>query len=369
MFAAHKNDTVLGTKLWFCALWLMFLHYTISYTPYNVGYVHLFSLGAALVSILLCLYKAFLIDQSDALTRAFQIAVLAYLAANVLLTENKNLLYLFCLVISCKDVSFRKIVNAYLAFFLFYFAFSILKEYLGIHPPVRFPKRHLLPFLPTYRLTLGFDHYNGLAMWLMAILLMYMLTRYKHRRLTLYLAGFVYSFILFFFTSSRTSFLISFLGVFLLAWQYLRPEDFERIPKIQIFSTALILLPVVLMFLCMIFYTPENALLQAINHLLSTRIYLGRRYISEIGLSLFGSSEPTNIMLDFLFLSIAHTNGILGSAFYAALLVIGAYRAIKYKQWDVWIVIIMFTMFGLSEQGFRNMFMMMLYPAFAKLDE
>lgn len=365
----HKNDTVFGTKLWFCALWLMFLHFTISYTPYNIGYVHLFSLGTALASILLCLYKIFLIDQSDALTRAFQIAVLAYLAANVLLAGTLNLLYLFCLVISCKDVSFRKIAKAYLAFFLFYLAFSILKEYLGIQPPVSFPMRHVLPFLPTYCLTLGLGHYNDLGMWLMAILLMYILIRYQNRRLSLYFAGFAYSFVLFFLTSSRTSFLISFLSVFLLAWQYLRPKDFERIPKIQIFSAALILLPIVLMFLCMIFYTPENALLQAVNHLLSGRIYLGWKCIYEYGLSLFGTSEPVSIMLDFLFLSLAYSNGIVGSALYATLLVISAYRAIKYKQWDVWIVIIMFTMYGLSEYGFRSSLMMMLYPAFAKLDE
>lgn len=363
----HKNDTVLGSKLWFCALWLMFLHY-IAYSSHLAYSLHTISLCAAVVSVLLCLYKIFLIDRQDStLTTVFQIITLACLAANILIARVTNLLYLFCLVISCKDVSFRKIVKAYLAFLLLHLAFNLIQMCFGSIPFDSLHARYKFGFLSTYKLMLGFGHYNDFGMWLMSILLMYILTQYQHRRLSLYLAGFAYSFILFILTSSRTSFLISFLSVFLLAWQFLRPKDFERIPKIQFFSAALILLPIASMFLSMIFYTPENALSAELNHLLSTRVALGHDCIHNLGLSFFGKSP--SIIYDFLFLSLAYNNGIPGMLLYITLLVISAYRALKYKQWDVWIVIIMITMYCLSESGFRSTLMMMLYPAFAKLDE
>lgn len=353
--------------LWFSALWLQFFRLLVLNLPKHhwvfapcLDYINVLIWG-------LCAYKFFFFDHHKAKMLWFSGVVFysALLSTMIVDTEDtRELLNLFVLVLSCKEVSFRKITWLYLAYYFLRLCENLLITALGFADSVAWSGRFGM-----LRLTLNFGHYNSLGAWLMLMILTSMLALHKKKDIRIYLCGIAASCLLLYLTSSRTSFIVALLGTILLCLQSRHPNTLERIPKFRMWATLMPLGLITLMFLLTILYDKNNSFFAMLPGNFAARLFLGQQYLTNFQFNLFGTAIPSPMFLDFMFLSMAHYNGIICTLAYTALLVLSTHRAVAYKQWDVWIVIIMIVLFSLSEMYMRTFSMMMLYPAFAKLDE
>lgn len=352
--------------LWFSALWLQFFRLLVLNLPKHhwifapcLDYINVLIWG-------LCAYKFFFFDHHRAKTLWFSGVVFygALLSTMIVDTENtREMLNLFVFVLSCKDVSFRKITRHYLVYYSLFLCENLLITALGFAENTVLSGRFGM-----LRLTLNFGHYNCFGMWLMMILLA-MLVLYKQNSIYTYLGGLIGSCLLLYLTSSRTSFLVAILGVFLLYWVNRHPDSLSQIPKLPIWSDLMVLGSIALIFLLTIFYSRDSAFFSMLPRNYAARLAYGQDCLLNSGFSLFGTSKPFHVYLDILFINIGYYNGIVCTVCYIALLVLSAHRAAVGKHWDIWIVILMLTLYSLSECLLRSTDMMMLYPAFAKLDE
>lgn len=353
--------------LWFSALWLQFFRLLVLNLPKHhwifapcLDYINVLIWG-------LCAYKFFFFDHHKAKTLWFSGVVFygALLSAMIVDSEDtREMLNLFVFVLSCKDVSFRKITRHYLVYYSLFLCENLLITALGFAEITVFSGRFGM-----LRLRLNFDHYNHLGAWLMLIILTSMLALYKKKDIRVYLCGIAASCLLLYLTSSRTAFIVALLGTILLCLQSRHPNTLERIPKFRVWATLMPLGLIALMFLLTILYDKNNSFFAMLPGTFAARLSLGQQYLMDSRFHLFGTTIPSPMFLDFMFLSMAHYNGIICTIAYTVLLVLSSHRAAVYKQWDVWIVIIMIVFFSLSEMYMRTFSMMMLYPAFAKLDE
>ncbi len=358
--------------IWFVTLWLQFFALLILNTPRYRFWAFRSTEIMHYLAWALGLYKLYFLDRHDKKTLCFATAVLIFAFADTfnseLFFERKDLLNLFLLVLSSKDISFRKICRHYLVYYIIFLCQNLLFCALGMTNQIWWGKRNLLPFLPLNTFVLGFTHYNALGMWIMGMIMLSMLVLYKRKTAYMYLVGLAASFLLFYLTASRTSFIIAALSVCFLYVQYRYPKLLERIPKLSLISALIIIGSIAFMFAITIFYDESSSVFSHIPLSFCHRLEKGQNCIFGPGLTLLGQIEPIPF-LDFMFVSIAYHHGIACTISFIALLVLSAHRAITYKQWDVWILVIMITFYSLSEFGMQTPTMMLLYPAFAKLDE
>lgn len=358
--------------LWFSALWLQFFRLLVLNLPKHYWF---FAPCLDYINVLiwgLCAYKFFFFDHHKAKTLWFSGVVFYGALLSTMLVDSEStreMFNLFVFVLSCKDVSFRKITRHYLAYYSLFLCENLLLTALKLTDRIAFSDRYLLPFLPLHTYLLGFPHYNWFGMWLMMMILLAMLVLYKRNSIYTYLGGLAGSCLLLYLTSSRTSFIVAVLGVVLLYWLNRHPNFPERIPKLPIWSDLMVLGSIVFIFLLIIFYNNDSAFYSMFPRNFAARLAYGQDCLLNSGFSLFGTSEIFHVYLDILFINIGYYNGIVCALCYIALLVLSVHRAAAGKQWDIWIVILMLTLYSLSECLLNSANMMMLYPAFAKLDE
>lgn len=359
--------------IWFVTLWLQFIALLILNTPRYRFWAFRSAEIMHYLAWALGLYKLYFLDHHDKKTLCFATAILIFAFADTfnseLFFERKDLLNLFLLVLSCKGISFRRICRHYLVFYVIFLCQNLLFCALGMKTEIWWGKRMLLPFMPLNMFVLGFTHYNALGMWIMGMIMLSMLVLYKHKTAYIYLIGLAASLLLFYLTASRTSFVISVLSVCFHYVLYRYPKLMERVPKLSLCTALIIVGAIAFMFAITIFYDGSSSVFAWIPDSFHLRLAYGQECIFGPGLRLLGQTEALPDFLDFMFLNIAYHHGAACSAIFAVLLILSAGRAIETKQWDVWILVILITFYSLSEFGMQTPTMMLLYPAFAKLDE
>lgn len=369
VFAKLKNSTALGEKLWFAALWLQFFFIICMTMPFNQGLAGRLIKCVMLLSIGLCCIKILLIDQMSAKALGVSAVVLFLCAVSALIARQLLFLGLMALVISCRDISFQRIIGHYASFCVVYIVLTLLLFALGYLHSSTFGIRYSIGFLKIRCYDLGFTHYNYAAMWFfLAVQCLTMAVPQKHKGAA-NLLGICIMSIVFLITASRTTYLLSLFTFAALFIRQYHPRALGRSSNYRLISALLILGMITAMFFLAYVYSPQNPLLVLINKLLSWRLAFSQFYLKPGMLFLFGNpSNYSGPILDYMYLYIAFRFGIVAMLIYIGIQIYAADRCIRAGRLDLWIIAIIFVAYSLYEKSLQSCITMMLYPAFAKLD-
>lgn len=370
MLAKLKDNTALGEKLWFAALWLQFFFIICLTMPFNHGLAHKLIECAMLLSIGLCCVKIFLVDRMSVKALMVTAVVLILCTVSALAAQQRLFLGLMALVMSCRRISFRRIIQHYVLFCIGYIVLTLLLYAVGYLHSSTFGIRYSLGFLKIWCYDLGFTHYNYAAMWFfLAVLCTAMIVPPKNRS-CMSLLGICLMSIIFCITASRSTFLLSLCAFAALFFQQRYPKALERSNNFRIFSAFLILGMIGTMFLLSYLFTDESPLFALLNKLSSLRLESSQFYLkSEMFLLVDNTTREPGPVLDFMYLYIAYRFGIVAMLIYIGIQIYAADRCIRAGRLDFWIIAVILVAYSLYENSLRGCIMMMLYPAFAKLDE
>lgn len=359
----------IGEKLWFTALWVQFFYIACITMPWNHGLAHLFIECTMLASIMLCCVKIFFVDRESAKALCLAAAVLAVSTVSALAAHQRHFLGLIALVMGCRDISFRRIIRHYFRFCLIYIALTLFLFSLGCLPSNTSGIRYAGSILKSWQFDLGFIHYNYAAMWFFLAALCTALTVPRQFAARTNLLCIALMLGIFCITSSRTVLIISILTFPVLLVQQFYPGFLERISKIRVLSAVGILALIATVFVLTYLYSPDRPFIKLVNRLLSGRLNLGHYCLNLQTLGYLGHPGEPPVFLDFLYLYICYRFGIPALVLYVGLQLYAADRLIRFRQWDFWIAAVIMVVYSLSEYSMRSCIMMMLYPAFARLDE
>lgn len=370
MSAKLKINTALGEKLWFAALWLQFFYVFCIAMPFNHGLAHRLIELAMLLSVGLCWVKILFADQMPPKAQLAAAAALILCTVSALIAHQRSFLGLMALVMSCRRISFRRIIRHYALFCIGCIALTLLLHAGGYLPANFSGVRYTIGSLKIWRNDLGFAHYNYAAMWFFLTVWCMVLLAPQKSRAWMSLLGICLMCIVFCVTASRTTFLLSLCGLGAFFFLHRHPKALGQSAGFRSLSALLILGMVAAMFLLSCLFTTENSLLMGINSLVSGRLQLSQFYLKPGMLSLFGtSSAVSGPILDFMYLFIAWRFGILAMLLYIGIQVYAADRCLRAGHLDYWLTAVILAAYCLYENSLCSCITMMLYPAFAELEE
>lgn len=370
MPAKLKNNTALGESLWFSALWLQFFFILCITMPFNQGLAHRLIEFAMVLSIELCCVKLLLEDKLSTKELWFTAAALALCTASAWIARQRPFLGLMALVMSCRRISFRKILQHYALFCIGYIVLTLLLFAAGYLHTNTLSIRYTIGPLKIWSNDLGFTHYNYAAMWFfLAALCIAVIVPPKYRTCAS-LLGICLMSIVFCITASRTAFALSLWVFGALIFQRRHPTAPGKCRNFRIFSALLILGMVSAMFLLSYLFNAENPIYVLANKLVSCRLAFSQFYLKPEMLFLLGNpSRMPGPVLDFMYLNIAYRFGIAAMLLYIGLQVYAADRCIRAGRLDYWILAVTLAAYSLYENSLHSCIMMMLYPAFAMLEK
>lgn len=198
-------------------------------------------------------------------------------------TENKNLIFLFLMIIAVSDVCFSKILKTY-----------IWTSGLCIGTVILFSTLDLIPLRDDFsearpRCALGFDFVTTGANFWMYLVLVYIC--YRRKRITWIEAGIleIITYVFFALTDTKNAFAITTLAIVLAMILKIWNEQFGR--KIfSFFIQYITLIGILLIGTLTFFFDKSTFVSETINELLTNRLQLTYDAVQKYGIKLFGQS-------------------------------------------------------------------------------
>lgn len=195
-------------------------------------------------------------------------------------TESTSMFWLSLLIAAGKNMKLRGISRTVFFGLLFSFFIAIFGLGLGL------VSDHIDIRNGISRLSLGFSHPNYLGVVCYSLCLTFCLSGFTRSRTLLIGLCSILSFVVFYFADTRTGLfsILVFLS-FVVLWPV-----FQRVTTVRIKKplAAIAVLLVIYSLVTMMVYTPSNALLSAINDVMTGRLYCANHFFNLFPTTLFG---------------------------------------------------------------------------------
>lgn len=198
------------------------------------------------------------------------------------------LIAVYLLIIGARRVSFEAIAKTALLIGLATFALIIISSWLDLIPNLRYLREG------TYRNSFGIQYPTDFAAHVLYLLLTYAAVKHGHFKwydwlLNLFVAWFVWTY-----CDARLDTVLIVILLVLLGAYWLIAKGFKPALIVSWISVGAMAIGAALSIGLSYFYSPKIKWLEDLNHLLSTRLQLGRKAFDRYDLQWFGQVVRTN---------------------------------------------------------------------------
>lgn len=198
------------------------------------------------------------------------------------------LLDLLFLIVAIKEVPLKKILKVYLSTQVISFTFILMLNYFGV-----IPARYVIRG-GVMRSSLGFWHPNTAGLMLLSILLLLLYFTKGFKKLLSLVVINIINAIMFISTDSRTSLYLIIITTLITVVTMFLPIKKSFFLKSKWVVPILFMMITIVSVLLSVLYTQGNSIAIQISIMLTNRISIGSRFLSEYGISLFGQKVEYN---------------------------------------------------------------------------
>lgn len=217
------------------------------------------------------------------------------------------------------------------------------------------------------RHSLGFNHPNLTGLWCMMMVFSGIFTFYEKMKTRHFLYFLLAAVVCYFVTFSRTSVLISVLGI--LLFYILRQTDlFRSESKLnRIIALSIVPLVILLFWILTLVFSPGSVLMTKLDVLFSGRLSLSREGLALWGISAIGQAYTPLLTIDSLYVLLPIRYGIIPSLLLLILTEYGIFRAAKARCPQLIGLYLLIALYSTMEQAMINPYNLPLFAVFAAL--
>ena len=258
-----------------------FLQFTTFMNFFEKNTFHMFSyLGLGLV-----IFKLFFLDHQTTKRFIVNLLALGFLVLTWRTSSDFMLFSMGIFILGAREIEFNRIVYLYFYIGIIILTFVMISALSGIIPNLIYRREQVTG---TIRQSFGIVYPTDFAAHVLYLVLAYCYLFFKRITIKSYLFFCLLAYLLIYFCDARLSALSLVILIPIIIIGKAAQNENKIAKKVANYYWCIPVLAAYTILLLTYFYNPSNYVLQKINNLLSGRLALGEKGISQYGFSLFG---------------------------------------------------------------------------------